>query len=218
MGNVHAYRGRLMPALIALALLALAIVAFGMVAGPASARPTFEPVCVGCHTQTDTHPTATHHTGIGCTTCHVNGTGNPPPTTACGGCHGGVATILAQPSHTASACGTTPGCHGVPPVVVITTMTMTVKPSTATVGKTVKFAGTAGPAASLAGAKVAFKVERKVGTKWVKMKAITKTVGATGTFSWSYKTAKKGAHRVTASIAKSSTYTAKKLVKPFKVR
>jgi hypothetical protein len=57
-----------------------------------------------------------------------------------------------------------------------------------------------------------------VGTKWVKMKTGSATVKATGAFTWSYKTAKKGAHRVTASIAKSSTYTAKKLVRTFRVK
>ena len=50
------------------------------------------------------------------------------------------------------------------------------------------------------------------------MKTGTTTATASGAFTWSYKTAKKGAHRVTASIAKSSTHTAKKLVKPFKVK
>jgi hypothetical protein len=129
-----------------------------------------------------------------------------------------VSDVLARPTHATQACGTTPGCHGVPPATVTTTMTMTVKPSTTTLGKTVKFAGVAGPAASLAGAKIALKVERKVGTKWVKMKTTTKTAGATGAFSWSYKTVKKGAHRVTASVTATSTYTAKKLVKSFKVR
>ncbi len=50
------------------------------------------------------------------------------------------------------------------------------------------------------------------------MKTGSTTVKATGAFTWSYKTAKKGAHRVTASIAKTSTYTAKKMVKTFKVK
>ncbi len=78
----------------------------------------------------------------------------------------------------------------------------------------------AGPAASLAGAKIAFKVERKVGTKWVKMKATptTATASATGAYTWSYKAAKKGAHRVTLTIAATSTHTKKTLVKPFKVK
>ena len=50
-------------------------------------------------------------------------------------------------------------------------MTAKVAPTTVKLKKTVKVTGTAGPAASLKGAKVAFKVERKVGAKWVKMKA-----------------------------------------------
>ena len=145
-----------------------------------------------------------------------------PPPSACVTCHGPVSTILAKTQHgtrcTANACGTTPGCHGVPPAVVTTTMTAKVAPAVVTVGKSVKVTGTAGPAASLKGAKVAFKVQRKVGTKWVKMKTGSATVKATGAFTWSYKTAKKGAHRVTASIAKSSTYTAKKVVKTFRVK
>ena len=75
--------------------------------------------------------------------------------------------------------------------------------------------------AALTGAKVSLKVERKVGTKWVKMKTGTATVKATtGAYSWSYKTVKKGTHRVTASIAaRASVYTAKKLApKSFKVK
>jgi hypothetical protein len=218
MGNAQAYRGRLTPALMVIALIALVVVALGMVAGPASARPTFEPVCATCHSQAQIHGVSSHPYPSNCVACHTDGnTQNPPPPSACASCHG-AANILAGPTHTANACGTTPGCHGVPPAVVTTTMTLTVKPTTTTLGKTVKFAGVAGPAASLAGAKVSLKVERKVGTKWVKMKATTKTAGATGAFSWSYKTAKKGAHRVTASIAATSTYTAKKLIKSFKVR
>ena len=74
-----------------------------------------------------------------------------------------------------------------------------------------KVTGTAGPAVSLAGAKVAFKVQRKVGTKWVQMKTASATAKATGALTWTYKTAKKGAHRVTVSIAKTSTHTAKKI-------
>ena len=82
------------------------------------------------------------------------------------------------------------------------------------VKKSVKFSGVAGPAASLAGAKVSLKVERKVGTKWIKMKTGTATVQATtGAYSWSYKTTKKGSHRVTASIAQTSSFTAKKLAR-----
>ena len=97
-------------------------------------------------------------------------------------------------------------------------MTAKVAPTTVKVKKTVKVTGTAGPATSLAGAKVALKVERKVGTKWVKMKTGTATASATGAFTWSYKTAKKGSHRVTSSIAATTTYTKKSVVKTFKVK
>ena len=41
--------------------------------------------------------------------------------------------------------------------------------------KAVKISGIAGPAPALAGAKIALKVERKVGTKWTKMKTATAT-------------------------------------------
>ncbi len=101
---------------------------------------------------------------------------------ACAACHGGTTAILAKATHAVTKCGTTPGCHGVPPAVVTTTLAAKVAPTTVRVGKKVKVTGTAGPAASLAGEKIAFKVQRKVGTKWVKMKATptTATAGATG--------------------------------------
>ncbi len=118
------------------------------------------------------------------------------------------------------------GCHLRAPTptptptatVATTTLTAKVAPTTVKVRKSVKVTGTAGPAASLKGAKVAWKVERKVGTKWTKMKAGTAIASTTGTFTVTYKAVKKGAHRVTLSIAKTSTYTAKKLVKAFKVK
>ena len=83
-------------------------------------------------------------------------------------------------------------------------MTLKAAPTIVRLNRSVKTTGTAGPVASLAGAKVALKIERKVGTKWVKMKTVTKTVSAAGAFSWTYKTVKKGPHRVTASIAKTT--------------
>jgi len=215
MGIVHVHRGRLAPALILAVLMALAvIVTLGLVASSASAQSTFTK-CASCHTLAKTHAGATHST-TSCATCHVNGTSNPPTPKACVTCHTPASAVLAKPTHAANACGTTPGCHGVPPAS--TTMTAKVAPTVVAVGKSVKVTGTAGPAAWLKGAKVSFKVERKVATKWVKMKTGSTTVKATGAFTWSYKTAKKGAHRVTASIAKSSTYTAKKVVKTFRVK
>jgi hypothetical protein len=220
MGILHVNRGRLAPALILVALVVLAVVAgLGIIAGPANAQASFTPTCAGCHGMTATHGNA-NHSSLACTSCHVDGnTGTPPTTAACGKCHGGVTSIIKTTQHVANGCGTTVGCHGyTPPVVATTTLTAKVAPTTVTHGKTVKVTGTAGPAAALKGAKVAFKVERKVGTKWIKMKTGTATAGATGAFTWSYKTAKAGAHRVTMSIAKTATHTAKSMVKSFKVK
>jgi hypothetical protein len=221
MGIVHAHRGRLAPALILAVLMALAVVVtLGLAASPASAQSTFTN-CAGCHNYAvgDAFHNGTTHSTAGCATCHPNGTGQPPVPSACAGCHGGASGVIAgQAQHGTAGCGTTPGCHGVPPAVATTTMTLKVAPTIVRVTKSVKVSGTAGPVASLAGAKVALKIERKVGTKWVKMKAATKTVSAAGAFSWTYKTVKKGSHRVTATIAKTSTYTAKKLVRSFRVK
>jgi hypothetical protein len=222
MGNAHALRWRVAPAAIVAALLLVAaLVALGALARPAAAQQAFTK-CSTCHDYSygDAYHGLKTHSEQACPTCHVNGSGAAGLVpSACVSCHGTAAQIIADPatSHGSAGCGTTPGCHGVPPATVTTTMTLKA-PRTVRVRKTVKFTGTAGPLPSLAGAKVNLKVERKVGTKWIKMKTAAKTVGATGAFSWSYKTAKKGTHRVTASIAKTSTHTAKKLVKSFKVK
>jgi hypothetical protein len=224
MGNAYAHRRRLAPALILLAVLTLVVVAFaGIATQNAAAHPTFDPVCTGCHSgayPTGVHAKAAHSGFIGtCATCHTNGTSNPPPPSACAACHGGTAAILAKTTHAGLSCGTTNGCHGyTSPTQVTTTMTAKVAPATVKLKKSVKVTGTAGPATSLAGAKVTFKVERKVGAKWVKMKTGSATASATGAFKWSYKTAKKGSHRVTSTIAATSTYTKKAVVKTFKVK
>lgn len=224
MGIVHAQRGRLAPAAILAVLMALAaVLTLGIVAGPASAQAAFT-TCASCHNATGTHAGATHST-TGCSTCHVGGfsAANKGVTpAACASCHTDVAGTLAKPTHAANACGTTPGCHGVAPapVVATTQMTLKAKPTSVKVRKSIKFYGVVKPLPTLAGAKIAFKVERKVGKKWVKMKTGSAKVSATnGAYKWSYKATKKGAHRVTASIAKkTNVYTAKKMVKAFKVK
>lgn len=236
MGIDYTQRGRLAPAVILVVLMALAaIVTLGLVASPAKAQSTFATCgAAACHDQSsgDAFHQKTTHSSTSCTVCHTGGFGaaNAGVTpAACAPCHGGTTAILtANATHTAQACATTPGCHGntsptptpTPTATVATTkMTLKASPTIVKVRKSVKFTGTATPLPALVGAKVAIKVERKVGAKWVKMKAATKVVSATGKFSWSYKTAKKGAHRVTASIAKkANVYTAKKLVKSFKVK
>ena len=239
MGNAHAYRRRLTPALILLVVLTLVAVAFaGIAAQKAQALPTFTQAvngigpCSTCHgsngpgTPGDTFHNKATHSVTSCTKCHVSGTATPPLPSACVSCHGPVTANLSKTTHSATKCGTTPGCHGYTSpspspspsaTAVSTTLTAKVAPTSVKVGKSVKVTGTAGPATSLAGAKVAWKVERKVGTKYIKMKAGTATVKTTGAFTVTYKAAKKGAHRVTLSIAATSTHTAKKLVKTFKV-
>lgn len=228
MGNAETLHGRLTPAVVVALLLVLAaVVTLGVLARPAAAQDSWSSTtCGSCHnfSSGDAFHSKATHSGLSCSTCHSTGF-STPDTGACAtaaGCHDGATAILAKTTHTANACGTTVGCHGytAPPVQVTTTLTAKVSPTSVKVKKSVKFSGVAGPAASLAGAKVSLKVERKVGTKWVKMTTGTATVQATtGAYSWSYKTTKKGSHRVTASIAaKAGVYTAKKLApKSFKV-
>ena len=226
MGIVHAHRGRLTLALAVVALTVLAAaVAFAVLAAPANAQETFT-TCMqsGCHAQSsgDDFHNKDAHKGAGCTTCHTGGfsAGGVTPK-SCVSCHGPVASILtANSTHTdpPQSCATTPGCHGVPPAAVTTTMTLKVAPASVAVNKPVKISGTAGPLPALAAAKVAVKIERKAGKKWVKAKAATAKVGATGAFTLTYKPTKKGSYQVTASIAKTSSFTAKTLKKTFKAK
>lgn len=210
--------------MVALTVLAAAV-AFAVLAAPASAQKTFT-TCMqsGCHAQSsgDDFHNKDAHKGAGCTTCHTGGFGAGGVTPkSCVSCHGGTASILtANSTHTASpqSCATTPGCHGVPPAVATTTMTLKVAPASVKVKKPVKITGTAGPLPALAGAKVAVKIELKVGKKWVKAKAATAKVDAKGAFTLTYKPAKKGSYQVTASIAKTSSFTAKTLKKTFKAK
>jgi predicted secreted protein len=190
------------------------------------ALPKATLTCWNCHNPGQSMAAVKAGAPATCTqTCHladnpsgtVAGSGhNPHPSRGtCTTCHNvttGIAAPNGSPHHTVAQ---TP-----PPVVVTTTMTAKLAPTTVRLGKKVKVTGTAGPATSLAGAKVAFKVERKVGTKWVKMKATaTATVGTTGAFTWSYKAVKKGAHRVTLTIAATSTHTKKTIAnKKFTVK
>jgi hypothetical protein len=214
--------------LLAVLLAVVAVVTLGLLAGPASAQPTFT-TCASCHSMSAVHGNANHSSFFGtCSTCHNNGgTSNPPLPSACASCHGGTTAILAKPTHTTNACGTTVGCHGYTsptptptPTVTVATTTLTAKaaPTIVKLGKKVKVSGLAGPVPALVGAKIALKVERKVGTKWLKMKTGTATASATGAYAWSYKAVKKGSHRVTVSIAKTAKFTAKKVVKTFKVK
>ncbi len=99
-------------------------------------------------------------------------------------------------------------------------MTARATPTTIRLRKTVKTTGAVTPVATLAGKKVALRVDFKKGTKWVKAKTASATVTATGAYSWKYKPLKKGTFRVKASIAAmTGVYKASKTAyKTFKVK
>ena len=238
MGIEHAHGGRrLAPAIVLTTLMLLAAIAVSasLVTANANALPTFtDPVggigpCQTCHTKDATH-SGTGHVANGvyklsdlttCANCHPNGDTTVPPTPAkCATCHGGTTAILAKPTHTTTGCGTTAGCHGYSnPAGVATTVALKVAPTSIKPKKTVKATGTVTPVATLAGVKVAVKAEMKKGAKWVKAKAASAVVSATGDYTWTYKPAKKGSYRMTASIVATSTYGAStSKVKTFKVK
>jgi hypothetical protein len=71
----------------------------------------------------------------------------------------------------------------------------------------------------LAGSSVKLTVQKKQGTRWVKVKRVARTISATGTYAWRYKPARKGAYRMRATIAKTAAHTAARTTwRPFKVK
>ena len=64
--------------------------------------------------------------------------------------------------------------------------------------------------ASLVGSKVKLQVQKKKARKWVTLKTVRRTISATGAYSWKYKPAKRGAYRMRATIARTTTHTAAK--------
>jgi hypothetical protein len=216
-------------------LLAAVLVATLVFVGAAAALPTFNTAdkgigpCDSCHTKADTHSKAQHVAAnvynlsdpTTCANCHPNGDVNVIPLPSkCGACHNGVANILSKPTHTQQGCGTTAGCHGAtgPTTPVTTTLSAKVAPTSVKAGKTVTISGTAGPAAQLAGAKIAILVNRKSGSKWVKAKSANATASTTGTYSWKYKATKKASYQVKVSVSATDKYTAKSVTKTFEAK
>ena len=74
-------------------------------------------------------------------------------------------------------------------------------------GRSVTTTGKVTPA-SLAGSKITLTVQKRRGTTWVTAKTGSATVRPTGTYSWLYKPAMRGARRLRATIAKSATHAA----------
>ncbi len=73
--------------------------------------------------------------------------------------------------------------------------------SSLTLGKKLKANGTALPA-SLAGGKVTLSLQRKSGSRWVKVKTSGPTIAAGGAYGWTYKPAARGSYRMRAAIAR----------------
>lgn len=202
-------RKRYPVALLLILLVAVALSA-SLAVSDANATQTFVS-CGVCHSPAAQHPV---HATVPCATCHVDGSANPPSPAACASCHDGTAAVVS--SHPNGNC-TTSGCHAAP--IPATKVTLKVAPTSIKLKKTVKATGTVTPVAELVGFKVSLKAEIKKGKKWVKAKTAKATIGNLGTYSWTYKPAKKGTYRMTASIAKSPTHPASKAVtKSFRVR
>jgi len=191
-----------MIAALLILLVAIALSA-SLVTANANATPLFT-VCGACHTQAAAH--AQHVPAVPCATCHTAGADSAPPPSACASCHK-VAEIVA--THPTGGC-TIAGCHAAAPEPVITSVSLKVAPTSIKLKKTVKASGTVTPAADLAGIKVLLKAEIKVGKAWKAAKAGSATVSAAGVYVWTYKPAKKGSYRMTASIKATDDYKGSK--------
>jgi hypothetical protein len=212
------------PVAALLILLAAIALSASIVTTSANALPTFTLAqkgigpCATCHGQAATHANPNHAT-LACNKCHLTSTATPPTPAACASCHG-AAAILASANHVAQGCGTTPGCHGVPvPTPITTAVSLKVAPASIKFKKTVVATGTVTPAADLVGVNVFVKAEIKVGSAWKAAKTGKAIVSATGAYSWTYKPAKKGTYRMTASIVATADYKGSKSPsRPFKVK
>jgi len=194
-----------MIAALLILLVAIALSA-SLVTANANATPGFT-VCGVCHTQAATHAVAAHVpliTNNQCATCHTAGAGAPPPS-ACASCHGAAAIVATHPT---GAC-TIAGCHAAPEPV-ITSVSLRVAPASIKLKKTVKATGSVTPVADLAGMRVLLKAEIRVGKAWRAARAGSATVSDAGRYVWTYKPAKKGSYRMTASIRATGDYKGSK--------
>ena len=210
------------PVAVLLILLVAIALSASVVTSSANALPTFTQAqkgigpCESCHGKDATHAKPSHTT-LACTSCHLTNTATPPTPAACASCHGASA-ILASASHVSQGCGTTPGCHGAPEPIT-TAVSLKVAPTSIKLKKSVVASGAVTPAADLAGIKVVLKAEMKVGSAWKAAKTTSSVVSATGTYSWTYKPAKKGSYRMTATIVATTDHQGSKSpTRAFKVK
>ena len=76
-------------------------------------------------------------------------------------------------------------------------------------GKRVTAKGKVTPT-SLAGSKVTLTVQKKSGRRWATVKSTARTIGATGSYSWQYKPAKRGAYHIRTTITATAAHAAAK--------
>jgi hypothetical protein len=150
-------------------------------------------------------------TCIGNTTCSNTCAGTATCTATCSGATCGTTCAGSATCSGSSTCGTTCAgsatCGSACGAPVLTLQLSGLKSGAIKLGKSVTAKGTVTPT-SLAGSKVTLTVQKKSGTRWVKAKTGAATLGATGAYSWKYKPAKKGAYRVQAKIAETTTSAA----------
>jgi hypothetical protein len=152
--------------------------------------------CWGCHAP-GKDMSAVKATSAGCSSaaagCHTTGAAAPhvgATNTTCLSCHGttlGTTDPGTSPHHVAASAASTK------PV-----FTAKLSASSVKVKKTIKASGLAFPAAI---AKVTVLVQKKSGTKWVKVTTKTATANPSSAWSVSYKATKKGSFRMQASTA-----------------
>jgi hypothetical protein len=176
--------------------------------------------CITCHTSFQVQ-----RPGATCWTCHnpgqdMSGVGPGAPATCTQTCHRpdppdtdvpdsghnphpqlGLCTTCHNVSMSATAANGSP--HH---TANATTVTLRVSPSVVRVRRPVRATGVVTPVGELNGKKVVVRFQRKAGARWVTMKTARPTVRSVGSYSFTYRPAKKGSWRVRSSIPATDDY------------
>ena len=128
-----------------------------------------------------------------------------------GGQAGSGSSVAAAGSRRAAAAEDAPVTAGVYRYVVVdpalTLKLSGLRAGALRLGRRVTAKGVVTPT-SLAGDKVTLTVQRRRDGKWRTARAVTRTIGAAGAYSWTYQPAKTGAYRVRATMSRTATHTA----------
>lgn len=166
-----------------------------------------------------------------CWTCHdpgqsMSAVGPGAPDTCTAACHRASyteATVAGTPHdpHSERGACTQSGCHAVSTTVsangsahhtlatpVATTVRVKVSSATIRLRRTVKVAGSVTPTDM--GGSVTLTVQMRKKAKFVTVKAVTRSVSASGAYSYTYKPAKRGAYQVRAVIKASDSFAGSK--------